>query len=70
MPQGLNDYDAKLLQCKKQVKVDHYPQCAGTWLDRGELDAIQDQYKNECDREQDADAYLEREFRKLLSAYQ
>ena len=55
---------------KKQVKIDHCPQCAGTWLDRGELDAIQEQYKNECDREQDADACLEREFRKLLSAYQ
>jgi len=55
---------------KKQVKVDHCPQCAGTWLDRGELDTIQNQYKNACEKEKDADAYLEKEFKRLLSSHQ
>ena len=55
---------------KKQVKVDTCPRCAGIWLDRNELNAIQSEYKNACEKKQDANDYLEKAFRKILAYHQ
>ena len=43
---------------KRDVEVDECPQCAGIWLDYGELGRIRDQYNSEEEREKAADDYF------------
>ncbi len=36
---------------KKQVQVDHCPECAGYWLDASELTAIRNEYNSDAERQ-------------------
>jgi Zn-finger nucleic acid-binding protein len=43
---------------KRQVEIDECPNCAGVWLDYGELGTIRATYASEQDREKAAEEYL------------
>lgn len=43
---------------KKQVEIDECPQCAGIWLDAGELSRLRATFRTEADRKQAAEAYF------------
>ena len=44
---------------KKGVEIDECPQCAGVWLDPGELKRIREEYPSEKERIADGEKYLE-----------
>ncbi len=50
----------------KQLEVDECPQCAGFWLDHGELGKIRSQYATEQERKQAARAYFDELFEPQL----
>ena len=52
---------------KKQVLVDECPECAGTWLDAGELATIRTEFKTNEDRKQAAEEYFDEVFGKQLA---
>ena len=52
---------------KKEVEVDTCPCCAGIWLDRNELKAIQNEYDNALEKEEEANDFIEKAFSKILS---
>jgi len=43
---------------RKEVEVDHCPNCAGYWLDEGELFKIRNQFNTENERKQAAKKYF------------
>ena len=45
---------------KKEVEVDECPNCAGVWLDPGELGKIRDLFNTEEERHEAAKEYFER----------
>jgi Zn-finger nucleic acid-binding protein len=51
---------------KKQVTVDECPQCAGFWLDAGELTSIRHEYTSEKERQKAAEKYFGEIFGKQL----
>lgn len=53
---------------KKQVTVDECPECAGIWLDAGELATIRHEYATEAERKKAAEAYFNEVFGKQLAA--
>ena len=53
---------------KKQVLVDECPECAGTWLDAGELATIRSEFKTEDERNQATQQYFDEIFGKQLAA--
>ncbi len=52
---------------KKQVLVDECPQCAGTWLDAGELATIRTEFNTNYDREKAAESYFKEVFGNQLA---
>ncbi len=52
---------------KRQVVVDECPQCAGMWLDAGELATIRSAYATEDERKQAAEKYFDEIFGKRLA---
>lgn len=52
---------------KKEVEVDTCPCCAGIWLDRHELNKIQQQYENARERDAEANLFIEKAFDKILA---
>jgi Zn-finger nucleic acid-binding protein len=55
---------------KKEVEVDECPNCAGFWLDAGELGRIRSQFDLEADRKKAAESYFEAIFGGELSKMQ
>ena len=53
---------------KKEVEVDTCPCCAGIWLDRHELDNIQQQYESAREKEEEANLFIEKAFNKILAS--
>ncbi len=53
---------------KKQVEVDECPNCAGFWLDAGELRAIRELFKTEAERHKAAEEYFKGVFGDELAA--
>lgn len=51
----------------KQVLVDECPECAGTWLDAGELATIRTEFKTNEDRKKAAEEYFDEVFGKQLT---
>lgn len=52
---------------RKKIEVDTCPCCAGIWLDRNELDAIQNEYESQHEREEEASRFIEAAFQKILA---
>jgi len=52
---------------KRQVLVDECPECAGTWLDAGELATIRSEFKTDEERKKAAEAYFGEVFGKHLA---
>ena len=52
---------------KRQVLVDECPECAGTWLDAGELATIRSEFKSDEERKKAAEAYFDEVFGKHLA---
>jgi len=55
---------------KKQVEVDECPNCAGVWLDAGELGKIRSLFKTEEERHKAADEYFQEVLGDKLAAMQ
>ncbi|MBL0058845.1 MAG: zf-TFIIB domain-containing protein [Elusimicrobia bacterium] len=53
---------------KRRVEIDECPQCAGLWLDAGELAAIRDEYKTEKGRLQASENFFGKTFEADLAA--
>ena len=53
---------------KKQVLVDECPECAGTWLDSGELATIRSEFHSDEERTKAAGQYFDEVFGNQLSA--
>lgn len=47
---------------KRLVTIDTCPNCAGTWLDSGEMSAIRDEFTTEADRKKAAEAVFSEMF--------
>jgi Zn-finger nucleic acid-binding protein len=52
----------------RQAEVDECPNCAGMWLDKGELASIRSQFDSAAGREKAAHAYFEELFSEDLKA--
>ena len=55
---------------KKEVEVDECPNCAGFWLDAGELGSIRNQFDSETDRKKAAEDYFDNIFGEELKKMQ
>jgi hypothetical protein len=53
---------------KREVEIDECPQCAGTWLDAGELAALRAEYKTEAERAKAAETFFSQNFDQALHA--
>lgn len=53
---------------KRRVTIDECPQCAGVWLDAGELAGIRGEFGSEEERRRAAEAYFSELFDGLLAA--
>ena len=53
---------------KRHVIVDECPQCAGIWLDAGELASLRTEFRTEAESQQAAEAYFEDVFGKQFAA--
>jgi Zn-finger nucleic acid-binding protein len=49
----------RFFSAKRQVEIDECPNCAGVWLDAGELATIRHAYASQQDREKAAEQYLQ-----------
>jgi len=52
----------RFFSIKHQVEIDECPECAGIWLDAGELGIIRSQFESEDERKRAATAYFEEVF--------
>ena len=53
---------------KREVELDECPNCAGTWLDHGELGSLRSQFGDEKEREKAAHQYFDSLFGEQLEA--
>ncbi len=49
----------RFFSAKRQVEIDECPNCAGVWLDYGELGTIRHSHVSDQDREKAAEEYLQ-----------
>ena len=52
----------------REIEIDECPQCAGTWLDGGELASLRAQFKTDEERKKAALAYFSENFEQKLHA--
>ena len=52
---------------QRKVEIDECPNCAGCWLDAGELTLIRQEFRTDTERRQASDRYFEGMFKQELA---